>query len=69
MGWLGRQIGYVAKAIKADVSSQVVFRQQDVQEAVHPDDPKIKLRRTVIDEVVQETRPKDLAAGDAQRRQ
>ena len=69
MGWLGRQIGYVAKAIKTDVSAKVVYRQQEVRETVHPGDPQLKLRRTVIDEVVKEATPKNLPAGDAQRRQ
>ena len=52
-GWLGRQVGYVTKAVKTDVTGpQVVYRKGTVQEAAHPDDPKVKLRRTIIDEVI-----------------
>jgi len=52
-GWLGRQVGYVTKAVKTDVTGpQVVYRKGTVQEAAHPDDPQLKLRRTIIDEVV-----------------
>jgi hypothetical protein len=53
LGWLGRQVGYVARAIKANVDSPpVVYRKDTVQELPHPADPDLKLRRTVIDEVV-----------------
>lgn len=51
-GWLGRQIGHVKKAVRTDVTRQVVHRQQTVQEASLPDDPNVTLRRTVIDEVI-----------------
>jgi hypothetical protein len=51
-GWLGRQFGYVKKAVKADVEKQVVHRQQKVEEAKLPDKPNVTLRRTVIDEVI-----------------
>jgi hypothetical protein len=72
LGWLGRQVGFVSKAIKTDVtpppvSSQpqqesapppnVVFRADKVEEAQHPADPKLTLRRTTIDEVI--NRPND----------
>jgi hypothetical protein len=61
LGWLGRQVGYVAKAIKTDVSqppaSKVVYRNDTVEELPHPDDPNLKLRRTVIDEVIVEKKP------------
>ena len=58
--WLGRQVGYVAKAVKTDVTeapkgteiAKVVYRKDTVQELEHPDDPELKLRRTIIDEVV-----------------
>lgn len=54
-GWLGRQIGYVNKAVKTDVGGpKVVYRDNKVQEAAHPVDPNVKLRRTVIDEVIVE---------------
>jgi hypothetical protein len=51
-GWLGRQFGYVKKAVKADVARQIVHRQQKVEEAKLPDQPNVTLRRTVIDEVI-----------------
>jgi len=56
-GWLGRQIGYVRKAIRADVTRKVIHRRQHVQEAVLPDQPAVRLRRTVIDEVIVEKQP------------
>lgn len=52
LGWLGRQIGHVKKAVKADVTKQIVHREQHVQEAKLPEQPNITLRRTVIDEVI-----------------
>ena len=80
MGWLGRQVGYVKKAVKTkptkslppkssapqskpvDASSdkaatppappEVLYRQDQVQEAEHPSQPGVKLRRTIIDEVI-----------------
>jgi hypothetical protein len=58
-GWLGRQIGHVKKAVKTDVAKKpeppepkVVYRDDKVEEAPHPTDPGVKLRRTVIDEVI-----------------
>jgi hypothetical protein len=58
LGWLGRQVGYVSKAIKADVKEpKVIYRNGTVQESPHPADPRVKLRRTVIDEVVVEKKP------------
>jgi hypothetical protein len=53
-GWIGRQVGYVTKAVKSDVAApKVVYRDNKVQEAPHPTDPNLKLRRTVIDEVIE----------------
>jgi hypothetical protein len=55
LGWLGRQVGYVTKALKADVSSdgsKTIYRDCKVEEKPLPNDPAVKLRRTVIDEVV-----------------
>ncbi len=52
LGWLGRQIGHVKKAVKTDVTKKVVHRQTDVQEARLPDRPNVTLRRTIIDEVI-----------------
>jgi hypothetical protein len=54
-GWLGRQVGYLKKAIHSDVGgSKVIYRRDRTDEAPHPEDPGLKLRRTVIDEVVQQ---------------
>jgi hypothetical protein len=54
-GWLGRQIGHVRKAVHAPVAQdRIVHRSQEVQEAVMPEQPNVKLRRTVIDEVIVE---------------
>jgi hypothetical protein len=62
LGWLGRQVGHVKKAVKADVTKKpaaapapkpkVVYRDDKVEEADHPTEPGVKLRRTVIDEVI-----------------
>ena len=84
-GWLGRQVGYVKKAVKtkpralpaakrsapqsapppkpsrpsappADNPPAVLYRQDQVQEAEHPSQPGVKLRRTIIDEVIADER-------------
>lgn len=56
LGWLGRQVGFVSKAIKTDVTNnpppKVVYRADRVEEVPHPADPSLVLRRTTIDEVV-----------------
>lgn len=60
--WLGRQVGYVKKAAAADVRhvadtpQSVVYRTDSVEEAPHPADPSLKLRRTTIDEVIRQKR-------------
>jgi hypothetical protein len=52
-GWLGRQIGYVKKAVKSDpVGPQKIYRNESVEEQQLPSDPNVKLRRTTIDEVI-----------------
>ena len=52
-GWLGRQIAYVKKAIHADVAdSKTIYRDSRTEEKPLPQDPNVKLRRTIIDEVV-----------------
>ena len=52
-GWLGRQVGHIKKAIQTDVSPEkVAYRNHKVEEAEHPDQPNVKLRRTTIDEVI-----------------
>ena len=60
LGWLGRQVGHVAKAVKTDVdpppaaeASKIVYRECTIEEKESPTDPNVKLRRTVIDEVVE----------------
>jgi hypothetical protein len=61
--WLGRQVGYVKKAVQTDVRPvtdtppRVVYRTDTVEEAPHPDDANLKLRRTTIDEVIEQKRP------------
>ncbi len=60
LGWLGRQIGHVAKAVKTDVEppadasppSKIVYRECTIEEKESPVDPNVKLRRTIVDEVV-----------------
>ena len=52
LGWLGRQVGFVKKAIKADVGKKTIHREQRVEEAKVPEQPNVTLRRTVIDEVI-----------------
>ena len=48
-GWLGRQVGHVAKAAKTDPT--VVERRERVVEAADPAHPGLTFRRTVVDEV------------------
>jgi hypothetical protein len=61
LGWLGRQLGHVKKAVKTDVTKpppkpeakpKVIYRDNKVEEAEIPTQPGVKLRRTVIDEVI-----------------
>ncbi len=56
LGWLGRQIGHVRKAVRADVvkPTAIVHRQERIEEAELPNQPGVVLRRTVIDEVIVE---------------
>ena len=52
-GWLGRQIGYVSKAVQHNPAGpQTVYRVSSVEEKPLPEDPKVRLRRTTIDEVI-----------------
>jgi hypothetical protein len=66
LGWLGRQVGHVKKAVKTDVTapapSKIVYRECTIEEKESPVDPNLKFRRTVIDEVVKE----DLNRRDAE---
>jgi hypothetical protein len=56
LGWLGRQFGHVSKAVKTEVlppgGSKTVYRDCRIEEKDLPEDPSLKLRRTVIDEVI-----------------
>jgi hypothetical protein len=52
LGWLGRQVGYVSRAVRGDVAGRMVYREKKIQEAELPQDRKVKLRRTTIDEVI-----------------
>ncbi len=62
LGWLGRQVGFVHKAIKTDVTQpkprepEVMYRADKVEEAAHPVDPSLVLRRTTTDEVIRDDR-------------
>src|SRR5438105_15921412 len=38
LGWLGRQVGYVKKAVSTDVTQQIVHREEKVEEAKLPAD-------------------------------
>lgn len=56
-GWLGRQLGYVTRAVKTEVNEAgeeqvVVHRQERVEEKELPGQQGVVLRRTTTDEVV-----------------
>ena len=57
LGWLGRQVGYVRRAVKADVTRETVYRDERVEEAKLPQDPSVTLRRTTVDEVIVQKTP------------
>jgi hypothetical protein len=63
LGWLGRQVGYVNKAVKArpvpapPAAPKVIYRDGKIEEAPHPTEPGVTLRRTIIDEVVVDAPP------------
>jgi len=53
LGWLGRQVAHVRNALGADISkSKTIYRNSKTEEKELPQNPNVKLRRTVIDEVV-----------------
>lgn len=54
LGWLGRQVGYITRAVRKDVDRETIYRDQRVQEAPLPQNDNITLRRTTIDEVIVE---------------
>ena len=52
-GWLGRQIGYVKKAIASDPAGpKKIYRNESVEEKSLPTDPSVTARRTTIDELI-----------------
>ena len=51
MGWLGRQVGYVKKAVVTPVP-EVVYRKEEVKEARVEGTSDHVMRRTTVDEVV-----------------
>ena len=54
-GWLGRQFGHVKKAVQTDPAKpgpKIVYRENRTEEQQLPDQPGMKFRRTVIDEVI-----------------
>ena len=55
-GWLGRQVGHVRRAVRANFGEKKIYESRSVEEAPLPRDPTVKLRRTTIDEVIVETR-------------
>lgn len=67
LGWLGRQVGYVTKAVKTDVSPMPSVLHRDVTVAEHPmpGQPQVTLRRTVIDEAIVTRERKPIEPGDA----
>jgi len=58
LGWLGRQVGYVKRAVRTDVTAKPqsaerkVYENLTVEESAHPENPNLKLRRTIIDEAI-----------------
>jgi hypothetical protein len=64
-GWLGRQVGYVKKAVKTPVPTppKTVYRKEVVQEAKVQGQPDHLLRRTTVDEVIVKSRDQDASAG------
>src|SRR5882724_3870439 len=67
-GWLGRQFGHIKKAVQTDPAKpgpKVVYRENRTEEQQFPDQPGMKFRRTVIDEVIVDgAAPKRLADVD-----
>jgi hypothetical protein len=54
LGWLGRQVGHVRKALKSEPGVKQVYRNESIEEQPHPHDPNVTLRRTTIDEAIVE---------------
>ena len=49
LGWLGRQVGHVTRAVRYDPES--VAKKSSVEERRDPEHPDLVFRRTVTDEV------------------
>lgn len=59
-GWLGRQIGYVKKAMQTDPAGPTkIYRNESIKEQPLPSDPNVTLRRTTIDEVIVDPRDQE----------
>jgi hypothetical protein len=65
--WLGRQVGYVKKAVQTDPAApkpqlpesqekneKKLYENKTVEESPHPENPNVKLRRTIIDEAIEQ---------------
>ena len=65
LGWLGRQVGHVSKAVRTDVTRptppklKTLFRTDQVEELPHPTEPGVVLRRTTVDEVIVQSPKRD----------
>jgi len=66
-GWFGRQVGHVKKAIQTDPAKlpKVTYRKEKVEEAEIPNQPGVKLRRTTIDEVIQQPQLENRTDGNS----
>ena len=49
--WFGRQVGHVKGAVEMSPET-TVYENKTVEELKHPEDPKLVLRRTTIDQAV-----------------
>jgi len=49
--WIGRQVGYIAGAARSETEKKL-YESKVVEEKSHPDDPKVLLRRTTVDEAI-----------------
>ena len=73
--WLGRQVGHVTKAVREEdkepppATSNVIYRTDRVEEKEMPNQPGVKLRRTVVDEVIVQKSPElqDKTGGSSPR--
>lgn len=58
LGWLGRQFAHIRNAVRTDVTApKTIYQNRTVEEKPLPEDPNVKLRRTVIDEVIVDQNP------------